>query len=671
MGKLNRVICILSVFILSAGMLAGCALFERNMQVYNNLPVATVGNITITKKQLVDGFNNFGYQYEQNEGHTREEALEETLTLLIDREVMVNLALEQFYGWTEAEITAARKDVWFPYNLMVPKDKKTEYFPYTEVTTKEQDSARKAAFTSLNSWYKQLEDEARKSYGLSVETTDKEDESSTDDKVHDTYTPFTPLLTPYNIEKERIVQNGLTATKEKYWETTYRLDVSQYAEEKNVGVVAKTWTRNSRVSDPTDTELKIAESAYGSLVLRLKNNEMGLTFEEDKDKKSPEVNQNVIAREVRRMAVEEAKNSVIKKFSDAFAQGLDKEIDRSPSAEYNGVPYATLVAAYGEQGAYEYAVSSLNSDYTKDLALRAGEYYKRQVRNQIDKYRKQQETDSSIGTKLLDSLSEVYFAPESIINQYFSVSHILIGYSDEQKKELEQIEARYKTSGNKTDYETSLNALRARTGGYMREDGKEVGKFMTAEEILEFIQGYVMPYEKKNDKAYTAGATDDGYVRDIQEILRAFRDCIYMFNTDPGMVNPQFEYVIGINESRMVESFNEASRALYWNFDTNRQEGKPGGMSGLVWSEFGAHIIMYTRPLTDFIYHNSLSVLDSTFGTFLNATQTSYGEKKYFDAIVETLTKPEYETQEQNLIAGYLEGKTITTIKRNFSDLFK
>ena len=109
MKKLKKIVCLIAVLILTGFSLAGCALFQRDVEYYNDVIVATVGSdIKITKKQLVDGFNNFGYQYTQ-QGMNTEEALEKTLDTIIDREILVELSKEMFGVLSDNEEAGARK----------------------------------------------------------------------------------------------------------------------------------------------------------------------------------------------------------------------------------------------------------------------------------------------------------------------------------------------------------------------------------------------------------------------------------------------------------------------------------------------------------------------------------------------------------------------------------
>lgn len=91
MKKFSAIIlCFL--FLITCG-LAGCAGFSVNRVKYYNEVVATVGNTNITRYELLSAFNSYGNTYYvQQMGKSEEEAMRETLNLLMDRESLYQYA---------------------------------------------------------------------------------------------------------------------------------------------------------------------------------------------------------------------------------------------------------------------------------------------------------------------------------------------------------------------------------------------------------------------------------------------------------------------------------------------------------------------------------------------------------------------------------------------------
>lgn len=86
--------------------LSGCAGFSINYVRYYNEVVATVGNTEITRSELLNAYSSYGQSYYvQQLGQEANEALNSTLDLLIDREVLYQYALsEEKYALTDRQV---------------------------------------------------------------------------------------------------------------------------------------------------------------------------------------------------------------------------------------------------------------------------------------------------------------------------------------------------------------------------------------------------------------------------------------------------------------------------------------------------------------------------------------------------------------------------------------
>ena len=112
---------------------------------------------------------------------------------------------------------------------------------------------------------------------------------------------------------------------------------------------------------------------------------------------------------------------------------------------------------------------------------------------------------------------------------------------------------------------------------------------------------------------------------------------MYKYNSDTGIQNAKRDYVIGVPNdededevrSKMVESFTEASRQLYDNGN-----GQLGSISGLVASNYGYHIIMYTGKIANIETNKNA---DEVCLALNNAYTALHSEKTIFDEILETL----------------------------------
>ena len=96
----KKVFSLVLCLVMCASVLAGCNLFGTNWEQYYNEVVATInydyvsGGIThtesvdITKRELINAYNSYGYNYEESYNYTREQAINMTLETVINRKLM-------------------------------------------------------------------------------------------------------------------------------------------------------------------------------------------------------------------------------------------------------------------------------------------------------------------------------------------------------------------------------------------------------------------------------------------------------------------------------------------------------------------------------------------------------------------------------------------------------
>ena len=89
--------------------LSGCAGFSINYVRYYNEVVATVGNTKITRYELLNAYSSYGQSYYVEQmGQEASEALNSTLDLLIDRELLYQYAkADEKYALTEKQVNDA------------------------------------------------------------------------------------------------------------------------------------------------------------------------------------------------------------------------------------------------------------------------------------------------------------------------------------------------------------------------------------------------------------------------------------------------------------------------------------------------------------------------------------------------------------------------------------
>lgn len=108
---LKKILTTCCAGVLSLVLLSGCSWAKIDNEKYYNLVVASIGDLSFNKKDLIEAFNNYGYQYYQNYGYDMQTAAEETITSMIDRELLLQ-EVKTMYQLDDAEKLTLKKEVF-------------------------------------------------------------------------------------------------------------------------------------------------------------------------------------------------------------------------------------------------------------------------------------------------------------------------------------------------------------------------------------------------------------------------------------------------------------------------------------------------------------------------------------------------------------------------------
>ncbi|MDR1917397.1 MAG: hypothetical protein LBQ05_00210, partial [Christensenellaceae bacterium] len=513
-GKIGAFVCAIVV----ALVFTGCALFEQNLDYDYGRVVAAVklSNdviIKITKKELYDAYTSYGYQYVQNYGYSLEEAYQAIIDSLIEREVLIKISVEKFGSGDGAGV-------------------------YGFLTNYEADTARKNAFDALNKGLQTYIDEFN---GVESATDD-----TTEEDTSVKYTPYDKTIL-YDENKGTFSQN-----------------LDSYKEVTDIGIVPKIWTPEV----PAGTDTKTFTRALARVIRNLESREKGFYDlinsgnHNDKDHKGEAwgwfVNstntivknnlnsdeQEVLNREILRIIKSNEKTTLTSRMETLFTLGLDG-VDGFNIYMNRGnvVKGADGVEIDGFE-TFKNAVN--NSGVATNAASSAITAYKYLVMQGIVDYNTTPPEDME-GTLLAtgegNGLSGVYYVPKSVADNLFTVSHILVSFTDEQKTRYTEISTLADTDSS-FDKENEMLKLYAET----EYQGENVY------EIYNNIKSVV-------DSAETT-----------QEKYDTFRDLIYKYNAENNeLINPTFEYVMSVNtdKNQMIAEFTNASIELKTGKDQN------------------------------------------------------------------------------------------------------
>lgn len=266
-------------------------------------------------------------------------------------------------------------------------------------------------------------------------------------------------------------------------------------------------------------------------------------------------------------------------------------------------------------------ISKYQEHLTKNLEIDSTsvvESYKQKYKRDYELY---SNNESAYHTAMANDASTVYYHPNSG-NEYVYVTHVLLGFSDETLAKIKNLEKLYKSNSiEKSVYEAKLKQLQnieTTMIDYYDENGnkKQISAQLAYEEILNNVSKY--------DK-------------DVNFELRAkeFNKYIYKYNTDQGILNRDFAYVVNLDtnvEDQMVKEFADEARRL------QKKEGV-GAMSEPILTEYGYHIILNLGPVTNVVEYNNIDNL--TWEALYNVKTQPSSEKTLFHVEYDALNTDE------------------------------
>ena len=328
-------------------------------------------------------------------------------------------------------------------------------------------------------------------------------------------------------------------------------------------------------------------------------------------------------------------------FSTDNESVFKREIQRVYEVLYN----AFMIDKYQEMNQANNASVTINNIL---------ELYESRVISDYDKYVTEQA--STYEEDVLEDVSNIYyFKPTG--TQFFYVSHILAEFSDTDQATYD--ECQRVLDGTSTKYtvgeaEAIIEDLYSNLSFVVREPAKDEN-----DNIIRNEDGSVTWTETGEPKPVSAVMSEIELKLSTagdDELLKAqyFDEFIYKYNADPGIMNAERNYVIGVDystpdtengtsytaHSSMVESFTNAAIELYAN-----GSAKIGDLYAQpIRSDYGIHIMIYEGKV-----ENLFSNIDSNFSLstadiqVLNDARLKAGERKtLLDELYEELDTDRY-----------------------------
>lgn len=504
-------------------MFAGCSLIQLNPTKYYSQTVAQIvydknNKVNFTMKDLLEAYDNYGYQLQQNDSTlSSEDALKQTAELMVQRYMLVKEIKNQI-----GELTQGEKNV-----LM------------------------RETYEHINTTLASLEDEIRVEWDRVVNEDDKDEDSSTEEEGPTEYQEYEPTVERVYYEEE---VNGV----KKYKSKLVRVEEEKEPEDES--------DPGEFVQNITDADVSAEAWKRYMKTLQKNNEELGIKLSDEK----------AFEEEINRIYGVLEENKYISKYQEHLTKNL--EIDST-----------SVVESYKQKYKRDYELYSNN--------------------------------ESAYHTAMANDASTVYYHPNSG-NEYVYVTHVLLGFSDETLAKIKNLEKLYQSNSiEKSVYEAKLKQLQnieTTMIDYYDEKGNK--KQISAQLAYEEIYNNVSKYDK-----------------DVNFELRAkeFNKYIYKYNTDQGILNRDFAYVVNLDtnvEDQMVKEFADEARRL------QKKEGV-GAMSEPILTEYGYHIILNLGPVTNVVEYNNIDNL--TWEALYNVKTQPSSEKTLFHVEYDALNSDE------------------------------
>ena len=565
---------LMCMMMLCMSLLAGCSLVERDYGRYYSQVVATVRHnetgrsASVTKRELIEGYQSYGYMYEQSYGYTTEEAINLTLSMLENRKITLLEAEERFGVSENGKSGLSAKEQTYIYDQVV-----------------------ESLNTNLDLYYEEI--------------VGSEQEEESDDITFEGYDKTAKLEYQngqYVIVKTNAAQDPLAEYKFDQSNPKNFFDSEDY---------------DAIYANFRDYVLRANEDyqkAFLDYARTLRLTEYGQNLSTD----TP----SVFDREINRLYLLSYENYMIEKYS----------YSNRNSSDVSSITTSDILDMYS---------SKVRADYTEYVL----------------------EGDSGYDEDMQNSLNEMYYIrQDSDATKFFTVANVLFMFTEEQQAEYEAITALSSDEGGLTSEQIAqrLDNLYSQITPVVRQLNATTDVY---EEVDNHSQTVDSIYSLMSSQLATAKTSGD--VNYIGDLINSY---IYQYNEDTGMFNASNNYVIGIDSqgeavSSFVDSFTQAGIELYDNGN-----GQIGDISGLVRSEYGIHVLIYTGPcqnLFDTINVSDDSALEKLYDTRVNILV----DKTYFDVIYDEIYTDNYSYFENNHMRYLRQEYTITQYQGRIDDL--
>ena len=595
-------------------MFTGCGIVKVDTNRYLDREVATINVndkvISITKKELLNSYQNSASTYINMYGYTAEQTVNLLLDNLIERELII-LQAKEYFGDLETNNNYIEE-----YNEVV--DEIFEYFDSQVLKYENQLRAIK-----------------------NLELIEDEEEKTTADTDYDVYEKYTKKVLYFEDTQsyEFVTLNEKTNEYERTYNYRIVKENDEYVryffnkETKTFDIKAEQYFLTNNVTRKTLNNYDCQTNSNGNADLTQEAFTMFIN--------------NLIKSE-------EGKN-----LSKNENEVLQREFDRVKEI-YLGNKYVELLKEY-----YTITTGINNEDILN--------MYKQKLAESNAKYI---ELGSEGKTKYLDDMNssakDVWYHPYG--EQFVQVAHVLVKFTDEQLKQLEEIKNDYKNGIITTyeEYEDKYNAWLETAGTKARYTYVDLENGNCKEEQVGNEYGEVISYKdiyNEINSALTACGND------VEARAIKFNEFVYKYSMDEGSLNQEYYYVVNLDtevEDKMVKAFADTSRELI-----EKGAGSLGEPVLVEASNYsGYHIILAIGKVDNMVDISNLEEFGKGL-SFDGAIKKLYEtkimigtDKTLYDALFDLVYKDTFSTYQTNISNTLKDNAKITKYNSFIKDLY-
>ena len=652
--------------VMCASVLAGCNLFGRDLETYYNTVVAqinyqyTIGSEEysytedITKRELINAYNSYGYNYAQN-GYSQEEAVELTLDTIINRNLMIT-EVERYYKAAGEELfnDAEKTYLW--------------------------EETYEAIYDNFRSYYNEI---------LGIED---EEESSSDEESGTVYEPYEKQAVLYTksdgtlgIKKVDIVSNIRDSKHVLKNDDGIAYDVEYQDKDGN-------YIFKDLIYETILAYTKNTNGSTGSTLFRSALNEYMNVVRENYSYLDLDDEETCFMFELDRIYDIVRDNYVVEKYEQIY-----NKLATSGSTVTN-VKVSDVVKYYQSEVVADYEKYSSDSDtfQTDILSQSTTSDY---VNSSEANYFNVAVIKISLEDGALDAL-DTKLANGMDIQEYYDELLKLYETANVEIKDETTGEATEKTIGAK-NLLSQIESDLSKTRDYLDyntiiKDNDEVNRILE-EKNIDLDVNEVL----SNDEQELVNDTVREYVESINteiahEKAQAFLKYYYYYNDDTTYLNQDKLSVFGIsksgevlyNETYSSANVSDASKENYEMYNEfqnaiidlyNDGNAKVGDVIGNVRGSDGVYILFYAGEVKNLFQgiDGDFSLTQKDVMKLANTTVNVFTDKTIFDSIYETLYVDfAYGDYEENSIARLKNSLTkgadggIVKMPDSYKDLF-